>query len=146
MGLDVGEYRTGVAISEPMGLLARSLAIIQSRRWSVQVSQIADLAIQHEVGTIVIGYPLHMSGQAGEQAKRVDRFAEMLADELERRGWAAQLVFWDERLSTEVARDIRRESSPRVAGRGRHARVDAAAAAVILQGYLDRVLANQINP
>lgn len=138
MGLDVGERRTGVALSEPAGLLARSLAVIENRRWSVQVAQIADLAIRHEVSTVVIGYPLHMAGEAGEQARRVDRFAELLADELKRRGWAAQLTFWDERLSTEAAQDIRRESQPRAAGRSPH--VDAAAAAVILQGYLDRSL------
>ena len=146
LGLDVGERRTGVAISEPMGLLARSLAIVQSRRWSVQVAQIADLAVLYEAGTIVIGYPLHMSGEAGEQARRVDRFADLLADELERRSWAAQLVFWDERGSTEMAQDIRRQSGARAAGRtGRGAHVDAVAAAVILQGYLDHLLSRQIS-
>ena len=132
MGLDVGVQRTGIAICEPAGLLARSLTIIENRQWSAQVARIADLVIAHEVGTIVIGYPLHMSGDAGQQARRVDRFADLLADALQRRGWAAELVFWDERLSTARAQELRRD-----AGQSRRARLDAAAAAVILQDYLD---------
>lgn len=150
LGLDVGDYCTGVALSEPMGLLARSLVVIQSRRWAVQVAQIADLVVHHEVGTIVLGYPLHMSGEAGEQARRVDRFADLLAEELARRGWSAEVAFWDERFTTEIAEDIRRQNlsqrGARSGGRaGRGARVDATAAAVILQSYLDHLLSRRVS-
>jgi putative Holliday junction resolvase len=88
------------------------------------------------VDTLVIGLPLNMDGSKGFQAERVCRYAEQLRQRLVEMDLAVEVVYWDERLTTSQAEEALISS-----GRGRRARrgkIDAAAAAVILQSYLDR--------
>jgi putative Holliday junction resolvase len=95
-------------------------------------ARIANLVREHGVDRLVVGLPLNMDGSQGAQARRVTRYAGRMADALAESGLDVDVVFWDERLSTEEASEIMG------AGGGRGQRVDAVAAAVILQSYLDR--------
>jgi putative Holliday junction resolvase len=130
LGLDVGERRIGVALSDPLGILASGLLTIQRRGEAQDLAAILELVSRHEVQGVVVGLPRRLDGSLGEQAHRVEAFAQRLAEVL-----PVPLEFWDERLSTVAAGRRLAESGRR--GAARKARIDAAAAAYILQGYLD---------
>lgn len=136
LGLDPGERRVGVAVSDPTGTLARPLHALERRSRGEDFDAIADLVAQHDVGLVVVGRPLSLDGTEGPQARRVDRYARALAAHL-----SVDVVSWDERFSTVAADEILRQS--RSEKERRHARtngeIDAIAAAVILQSYLDSV-------
>jgi len=131
LGLDVGERRIGVAIADELGMIASPLAMIERRRGDL--AEIGDLARTRNVDRLVIGLPTGMSGREGPQAATVRAFATELMAVIDPE---LRIEFWDERLTTAVA-----ERALRDQGRKRNRRkgeVDAMAAAVILQGYLDR--------
>ena len=130
LSLDVGEKRIGVALGDPTGLLASPLTTISRTGESADVDEVLRLARQHEVSEIIVGLPLSMSGAVGPQAKLVSGFIDVLADRAD-----VPVKSVDERLSTVEAERLLRESGVKPS-RDR-ARVDAAAAAVILQSYLD---------
>ena len=130
LALDVGERRTGVAIGER---LARPLLTVERRSKLEDWQAIARLVREHQVKTVVVGKPLNMDGSEGFAAQRVVRYAQRMADALAEMDLEIQLVFWDERLSTVEA-----QHKLRSGGKG-NTSIDAAAAAVILQGYLDHV-------
>jgi putative Holliday junction resolvase len=114
--------------------IARPLATLKRRSKEQDFSVIAQLIREHEVETLVVGLPLNMDGSMGFQAQRTVRYAERLREALVRMSIDIELIFWDERLTTEQAREII------VAGkqsRRRRADIDAVAAAAILQCYLD---------
>ena len=130
LALDVGERRVGIAISDPTGLLASPLGHVE--RGSTDVQDIIDVAERNGATEIVVGLPLTMSGESGAQAGRVRAF---IRDLRSRTDLPVHTV--DERLSTVQARRLLTNM-----GGGRRAtrdrgRIDAAAAAVILQSYLD---------
>ena len=130
MGLDVGERRVGVAIADELGLIASPLTMVTRREGDL--AEIRALAISRGVDRLVVGLPTGLSGREGPQAASVRVFAEALAVVV---GPAIQVEFWDERLTTAVAERVLRER-----GGGRRRRkgdIDAVAAAVILQGYLE---------
>lgn len=129
LALDVGDRRTGIAVGER---IARPLTTMKRRSKAEDFARIANLVREHGVDRLVVGLPLNMDGSQGAQARRVTRYAGRMADALAESGLDVDVVFWDERLSTEEASDIMG------AGGGRGQRVDAVAAAVILQSYLDR--------
>jgi putative Holliday junction resolvase len=130
LGLDVGERRIGVAIADELGLIASPFAVV--RRRPGDLKDIRDLAQQKAVIRVVVGMPTGMSGREGPQAATVRAFADELAEVL---GPDLPIEFWDERLTTAVAeRALRGQGSTRSRRKGD---VDAMAAAVILQGYLD---------
>ena len=130
MGLDVGERRIGVAIADELGLIASPLTVVTRRPGDLL--EIRDLAREKGVDRVVVGLPMGLSGREGPQAAAVREFAEELRAVLAE---SPRLVFWDERLTTAVAERALRERGGR---RNRQkGEVDAMAAAVILQGYLD---------
>mgnify|MGYP001114765227 CR=1 FL=1 len=129
LALDVGERRTGVAVGER---LARPLLTLKRRSKAEDFQAIARLVIAHQADTLVVGKPLNMDGSEGFAAQRVMRYALRLVAALAEMGLGVRLVFWDERLSTVEAQE--RLGASRAKGR---TGIDAAAAAVILQGYLD---------
>jgi putative Holliday junction resolvase len=131
LALDVGDRRTGVAVGER---LARPLLTLKRRSKVEDWQAIARLVREQKVDTLVVGKPLNMDGSEGFAAQRVVRYAQRLVAALTEMGLEVRLVFWDERLSTVEAQELLRAGS----GKGRTG-VDAAAAAVILQGYLDHV-------
>jgi putative Holliday junction resolvase len=133
LALDVGERRTGVAVGEA---LARPLTTLQRHSKAQDFVAIGNLIREHQVDTVVVGLPLNMDGSRGFQAQRVERYARLLESALREMGLAVELVLWDERMTTEQA-----EQAMIDGGRGRQARrrrIDAVAAAVILQSYLDQ--------
>jgi putative holliday junction resolvase len=130
MGLDVGERRVGVAIGDELGMISSPLTIVQRR--DGDLVELRDLAIAKGVDRLVVGLPTGLSGREGPQAAVVRQFAAALGAAV---GPEIPVVFWDERLTTTVAERTLHES-----GRWRRRQkgdVDAVAAAVILQGYLD---------
>ena len=130
LALDVGEKRIGVAISDLSQTLARSLQVIQRSSRQEDFAAVARLTEEYEVEKVVVGYPKSLDGMAGAQARRVERYAADLAKAL-----TVPVVLWDERFSTVSAERLMRQAGLR--GDKRRERVDAVAAAVILQDYLD---------
>jgi len=116
-----------VALSDPQGILASPLTIIESSGDRADIEAIIHIVRQHEVGRIIVGLPLSMDGRIGKQAEKVKTFTQELCRHTE-----VPVKFRDERLSTVSAKRLKQ-----AAGRGKKARHDAMAAAVVLQGYLD---------
>jgi putative Holliday junction resolvase len=151
LGLDVGGERTGVAISDPQGILATPLTVLASRDENALIDEILALVSQHKVERIVVGLPRQLSGDLGKQANKVTAFAEKLAAQAKQNNFdQLDMQLWDERLSTKAAERLKTEGggqggSLRSRGRKRarnrnlaiRAEVDAIAAALILQGFLD---------
>lgn len=130
MGLDVGDRWVGVALSDPRGVLATPLTIVDRMAGSDGVRAIAEMVRDHEVGTVIVGLPRAMDGTIRQQAEKVQEFVRRLSKEL-----LVPIEFRDERLSTVSAGRLMREASTRRTKK--RVRDDAAAAAVILQSYLD---------
>jgi len=131
LGLDIGERRIGVALSDPEGIIAFALTIIDRKSEDAALKQLLDLTQEHEVERIVIGLPRSLDGSLGKQAQAVQTFAEALAGCTE-----LPVVTWDEQLSTVAAERMMIEAG--VKREKRKERLDSVAAAFILQGYLDR--------
>jgi len=119
MAVDPGEARIGLAISDPLHVIAQPLKVIKHVSRQVDAEAIVSEAGEYEVGTIVVGMALDMDGEVGPQARRALRLVELLRSLTE-----IPVLTWDESGSTQAA------------GR-RDELVDARAAAVILQEYLD---------
>jgi putative holliday junction resolvase len=131
LGLDVGTRRIGVAVSDELGLTAQPLMTLErSRKQREDLRSLARLCRRFAVAGIVVGNPLHLSGEAGDRATKARAFAEALSELT-----ALPIHLWDERLTTHQAHQILYE-----AGRNRqeHKRVvDQVAAVLILQSFLD---------
>ena len=135
MALDVGHKRIGVALSDPGQVLASSLQVIERKGQQRDLATVVQLVQEHEVGKIIVGYPRSLDGTAGRQAEVVERYAAVLEEKLKDSSLDVPVIFWDERLSTVAADRLMAEAGHR--GRERRERIDAVAAAVILQDYLD---------
>jgi putative Holliday junction resolvase len=131
LALDVGERRIGVALSDPLRLVARPLTVIRRASKARDFAAIGELVAEHDVTLVLCGYPLSLDGTEGPQGRRVRRYAETLAEAL-----PVEVALWDESYSTEEAEKVM-ALGKRQSPRERRAWVDAVAAAVILQSYLD---------
>jgi putative Holliday junction resolvase len=130
MALDVGKVRVGVALSDPLGYTAQPLLTLWRKSRGDDLRSLMRLIRKHEVTEIVVGNPLHMSGDVSPWAAKVQKFAEELR---ERSGLPVHL--WDERLSSVAAHEILDE-----AGHDRRDRkfvIDQIAAVVILRGWME---------
>jgi len=134
MALDVGERRVGIAISDPSGTVARPMQTLVRNSREQDFAAIAALVAEHDVELVVVGRPLSLDGTEGPQARRIARYAEALAAHL-----SVELVSWDERFTTIAAEEIIRQRRSKKGRRRARAtgEVDAVAAAVVLQSYLD---------
>jgi len=130
LGLDLGEKRIGVAISDPQGLTARPLTVIARESREKDLERIRQLAAQFGAALIVIGLPLNMDGTEGPGARLAKRFANRV-----RRARELEVKLWDERLTTFEADQQMLESG--LSPERRKELRDAVAAAVILQDYLE---------
>ncbi len=130
LGLDIGDKRIGVAISDPEGILASPLTIIDRKDERRDVEAITDIVSHNQVKQIIVGLPRSMDGSLGKQAEKVAAFTQKLREHTE-----VPVEFRDERLTTVSARRLMLPLNTRKAGR--KGRYDAPAAALILQGYLD---------
>ncbi len=131
LGLDVGERRTGIAVSDPFGWTAQGVEVWKSVSREADIERIVHWAQEYDAATVVIGLPLNMDGSRGPRAQWMEAFAQELGERLPDR----EIVLHDERLST-----VQAERSL-IAGGVRRAKrrtvIDKMAAVVILQSYLD---------
>jgi putative Holliday junction resolvase len=130
LGLDIGDRRIGVAMSDPSGILASPLTIIERGEDRAAIDAIINIVKENEVGRVIAGLPRSLDGSVGSQAQKVIDFADKLRAVL-----PVPLEFRDERLSTVSARRGMKESMSKKARR--ETKDDALAAAVILQNYLE---------
>ena len=129
LALDVGDARIGVAVSDPLGIIAQPIGLVTRVGWGPDIAKITEFADQYGTRTLLCGLPLNMDGSAGGQADKVRAFAQ----QLEKKGFT--VTFWDERMTTVTAERALIEGGVHRADRKRL--VDKTAAAVILQAYLD---------
>ena len=133
MGLDYGTKTVGVAISDPLKLLAQGVETIsrkEANKLRRTLARIEALVLEYEVEKIVLGFPVHMNQEVGERARDSLLFKEML----ERRT-GVPVIMWDERLTTVEAEEILIACN--VKRENRKDYIDQAAAMVILQDYLN---------
>jgi putative Holliday junction resolvase len=131
LALDVGLARIGVAVCDPLGLVARPLITLRRESRRDDFGRIAQIVQREDATAVVCGLPLNMDGSEGSQAKTTRKWAMRLAHALRAiLGRPIPLIFWDERLSTFAAQEILVALNSKITE-------DAAAAAVILQSYLD---------
>ncbi len=128
LALDLGDKRIGVAISDTLGMIARPLAVIERTSRVADFEAYAALVAEHQVAELVVGLPISMDGTEGRQAAWVRDYSAELAAALD-----LPLHLWDERLTTEEAVDIMHAQGKRPSKDW----IDAVAAAVILQNFLD---------
>lgn len=130
LGLDIGEVRIGVAVSDPAGRVATPVAVIDARRALGDGVELSRIAEDYEAELVVVGLPLSLDGTEGSQARRVRNLAERLA-----RFLPLPFVFADERLSSVAAEKALDEAG--VSAKDRRGTVDKLAASIILQTWLD---------
>ncbi len=130
LALDVGDRRIGLAINDALGMLASPLVIIEYHDRAAACHEIDVIAREKEAQKIIVGLPLSMSGEDSEQTAKTREFADVLAEIV-----SVPVVFCDERLSTVTAANLASEATTK--RRKAKQRLDAMAAAVILQSYLD---------
>lgn len=130
LGVDYGVARTGVAVSDPLGMMAQGVTTIHSRRCDVVLKEVLKFAKQYDAKIIVVGLPKNMNNTIGERGEACMEFGDML-----RAGSDCEVVMWDERLSTVSAISFLNETNTR--GSKRKAVIDTVAAEIILQNYMD---------
>ncbi len=139
LAVDVGLARIGIAVCDPLWLTVRPLTVIQRRSRREDFVQLARLVHAQAATGVICGLPLNMDGSEGPQAQTVRKWAERCAYALRAElGHPVPLIFWDERLSTFDAQEVLSAYTAQMgAQKGAATGEDAAAAAVILQRYLD---------
>ncbi len=130
MAVDLGLARTGIAVCDPMEQLASPVTVLAEPDLDRLVGKVAALAAEHRAERLVVGLPRNMDGSCGESAHRAEAFAAAL----EAAG-GIPTVLWDERMTTLSAIGYLNQTDTR--GKKRKAVIDAVAATVILQDYLD---------
>jgi putative Holliday junction resolvase len=130
LGLDVGDRRIGVALSDALGITAQRLTVLERRGLATDVEAVRALVERHGISTIVVGLPLTMRGTPGVQAGKVTAFSEAL-----RRRVSVPIEMVDERLTTVQGERALRET--RASRRTRKEAIDQVAAQLILQQFLE---------
>lgn len=131
LGLDIGDVRIGIAISDELEITAQGLPTFKRIYLEKDIEGIKDIIESHEIETVIIGLPKMLDGTIGVQAQKVIDFTNILKTKIN-----MPVIFWDERLTTSevnkllIDADVRRSKRREVA--------DKLAAQLILQGYLDR--------
>lgn len=139
LALDLGKKRIGLAVSDPLGISAQGLPTLERVNLRSDLTRIADLAARYDARLILMGYPLHMSGDEGRQAVYTREFAERLAGRTGR-----QVRLWDERLTSVEAERVLKSSGVSIAKRARA--VDKLAAQILLESYLGSLTSNGPGP
>jgi len=130
LALDLGKKRIGLALSDPLGITAQGLETLQRTNIRQDLSAITQVILQREVTLLLMGNPLHMSGDAGRQAAYVHEFGERLAQHT-----GVPLRYWDERLTTVEAHRVLRSSGIGIEKRAKA--IDKLSAVILLESYLD---------
>lgn len=130
LGVDFGDTRTGLAVSDLLGMLANGIGYVNSTYMPKTAEMVADKAKELGVSKIVVGLPINMNGTLGPRAEHAKEFAQMLAEKT-----GLPIEMFDERCSTMAAHQILNLTDTR--GKKRKAAVDTLSAQIILQNYLD---------
>ncbi|KRQ86872.1 putative Holliday junction resolvase [Caloramator mitchellensis] len=131
LGLDIGEKRIGIALSDPLGWTAQSLKTLERRGIKSDLMEIIKIINEHNIEKIVVGLPKNMNGSLGPASEKVMRFCEKLKEKTDK-----EIVFEDERLTTMQAERILIDAD--MSRKKRKGVIDSVAATFILQSYLDR--------
>ncbi|MFC6331522.1 Holliday junction resolvase RuvX [Paenibacillus septentrionalis] len=130
MGLDYGDRRIGVAVSDALRWTAQGLTVVEKRRDGGELDRIAEIVKEHEVSEVVVGLPKNMNGTIGPRGEICQAFAEQVQQKL-----GLPVHLWDERLTTVAAERTLAEAE--IGLKKRKQVVDKMAATLILQNYLD---------
>ncbi|MBE6663662.1 MAG: Holliday junction resolvase RuvX [Ruminococcaceae bacterium] len=130
LGVDFGDARTGLALSDLSGFLASGLGTIKSTSFKETLALVADAAKKNDVCLIVLGHPINMNGTLGPRSDKIKAFAEQLEE-----ASGIRVVLFDERLSTANAHVMLNMTGTR--GQKRKQIIDEMSACLILQSYLD---------
>jgi putative Holliday junction resolvase len=130
LGIDFGDARIGLALSDELGMLAHPLETIRTKEHADPTARVAEVIAREKIETVILGMPRNMNGTYGPAAEKVKVFAERLKEKA-----PCTIKYWDERLTTVAAQKSLHESGRNVK-QGR-AVIDQVAAQIILQGYLD---------
>ena len=141
LGIDFGDSRTGIAISDPLGWTAQGLETARGGM-TAAAERIAQLTRYYGVKTIVVGYPLNMDGSAGFRAERTDCFISVLINQIGKE--TVEILKWDERLTSAEAARVLRATGAKPGSRPMRekGKIDVVAAAILLQSYLDSIKLN----
>ena len=130
LALDLGKRRIGLAISDELGITAQGLPTLQRKNNRTDLAALSRIVREKGVQRILLGNPLHMSGDAGVQSDLASEFGDMLG-----RHTGQEVKLWDERLTTVEASRVLRSSGIGIEKRARA--VDQLSAVILLQSYLD---------
>lgn len=131
MGLDVGQKTIGVAVSDPLGLTAQGVTVVRRSDPARDLEALRSIVEEYGVGEVVVGLPIRTDGAPGPEAASVEEFMELL-----RRALGLPVAGWDERFTTAQAQRLMIDAG--VSRSKRRAKIDMVAAAIILQGFIDR--------
>lgn len=135
LALDAGEKRIGVAVSDPLGIIAQGVTVIARRDPETDLNEIKRIIEEYKADSVVIGMPVNMDGTKGKSAEKVNEFVERLKGRL-----SIPVYTYDERLSTKesekflISADVSRKKRKQV--------IDKMAAQLILESYLERLKHN----
>lgn len=131
MGIDFGTTRIGLSLSDPLQIIAVPFKTLDNKLGVID--RICETIQQEEVGLVVVGMPLNLKGEKGKKAVEVEKFVEEV-----RKGTSIEIIHWDERFTTSIAHQtLLTMGTKREDRRTNKGRVDAMAAAILLQGFLD---------
>ena len=133
IGIDYGDARVGVAVSDPLGFTAQGLETVPNKVYSKMFQRVCEIIKEYNAEKIVVGLPKNMNGTLGERGEISKKFAGELQEVFPQ----AQIILWDERLSTVQAAGVLNVTNTR--GRDRKNVIDTVAASIILQSYLDSI-------
>lgn len=131
IAVDFGDARTGLAVSDPLGMLANGIGYVKSDYMPKTADLVAEKVREYKAAKIVIGLPINMNGSEGPRAEHAKEFGKLLSE----RVGEIPIVFFDERCSTMAAHQIMNFTDTR--GKKRKEAVDTLSAQIILQNYLD---------
>lgn len=132
LGLDLGEKRIGVAVSDPLGITAQGVTVIGRKTLEDDLKRIKEIVDEYRADSIVVGMPINMDGTKGKSAEKVSEFAETL-----RAAIGVPVNTYDERLSTKESEKFLISSD--VSRKKRKSVIDKIAAQIILESYLERI-------
>ncbi len=132
IGVDIGKARIGIAVSDPMGILASPYTTLSGKGLDADVEQIVSLIKEKDADTVVLGLPLAMDGTDSDMTLYAREFAQKL-----KQNTTANIVLWDERLSSYEAEEILKRQKVKD-WRERKKLLDQISASIILQSYLDK--------
>jgi len=130
IGVDFGDARVGIAVSDLLGITAQGLDTLNEKNPKLVVAHLCKLAVELGVSEFVVGLPKNMNGTLGERAIKTQEFAKLLESDS-----GLPVILWDERLTSAAAHNVLAEANIR--GKNRKNAVDKIASVMILQGYMD---------